>query len=287
MQEEPSATETVSTEVNSSAAVVTFQPMYSESQADETLLARFLPLSSPQFLGICVDFVSLEGFLTYLAGLGWSGYLYISAHESSSAFAKTGYLLIAEGNVIQAFATEKIGNAAFSECQSIYKKGSLSGFAFSSEFVQVLASLSAPFTVGRLAPDIAQHFTGIALEEEGAVYAWRGQVLGVLPLEVPAGYGGRWAFEEAEMLKLMSLGGFGSLPRQLTLRGRDAMNPITETYTAFYAKYGSAGVQLLKALWQGQTPAEYARGDARALADLERVLIDWVKSGYVKEADEG
>lgn len=285
MQEEQSVTETVSTRVNPQNSVVTFQPMFPESHTDEALLARFLPFSAPQFLGICAAFVSLEGFLTYLAGIGWSGCLYLSSQETSSV--RTGYFLLSEGKVIQTFAAEKMGNAALSDCQSIYKKGaSLTGFAFSSEFVQILASLASPFATGRIAPEMAHDFTGIALEEEGAVYAWRGQVLGVLSLEVPAGYRGHWSLREAEMLAVTVLDGFGSMPRQLTLRGRDAINPITETYTSFYAKYGSAGVQLLKALRQGQTPAEYAHGDARALADLERVLADWVKNGYLREVDE-
>ncbi|MFC6659746.1 hypothetical protein [Deinococcus multiflagellatus] len=70
----------------------------------------------------------------------------------------------------------------------------------------------------------------------------------------------------------------------LTLRGKDALNAITNVHQAFRTRHGQPGLGFLRALAEGLTPAEFALRDDGALHELEALVQEFVAGGFVREA---
>ncbi|MFC6591052.1 hypothetical protein ACFP81_02720 [Deinococcus lacus] len=81
-----------------------------------------------------------------------------------------------------------------------------------------------------------------------------------------------------------SLAGWAHLPYALTLRGKDALSPITSVHHEFRSQFGDrGGLALLQALAQGQSPADYALRAELALTELEPLLRQLRDQGYIRE----
>ncbi len=67
----------------------------------------------------------------------------------------------------------------------------------------------------------------------------------------------------------------------LTLRGRDAVNPITDTYNRARAAHGKPALEVLTLLGRGKTPLEIAATLERDTASLEAVVEVFIREGLL------
>ncbi len=80
-----------------------------------------------------------------------------------------------------------------------------------------------------------------------------------------------------------SLAGWAHGQYGLTLRGKDALNAITNVHQTFRTQHGAQGLAFLKALSEKLSPAEYAMRSDVALHDLEPLLQEFLRTGVAKE----
>ncbi|WP_240319327.1 hypothetical protein [Deinococcus wulumuqiensis] len=253
------------------AVVPTLQPMFPGAAP---FLARFLPLSAPLQLGLSNRFCDLHAFLKYLHELSWYGYLHVSVGDLST------YALVYEGRVVAAAAVNATGEQALGELLSLYEQGAtMATYPLPPTYAHVLSGVGSRAWKF----DLNEDFTGLYVHPDGALFYSRGEVVAAMPAGLP--YEGAFPapLRPQTLILPRSFAGWAHRIYVPTLRGRDANNPITSVYHGFREKYGSAGAQLIRALGEGQTPAEYAVRADMALHDLEPLLQELTQGGYLKE----
>ena len=255
--------------------VPTLQPMFPGAAP---FLARFLPLSAPLQLGLSSRFCDLHAFLKYLHELSWYGYLHVSVGDLST------YALVYEGRVVAAAAVNATGEQALGELLSLYEQGAtMATYPLPPTYAHVLSGVGSRAWKFDLTGD----FTGLYVHPDGALFYSRGEVVAAMPAGLP--YEGAFPapLRPQTLILPRSFAGWAHRIYVPTLRGRDANNPITSVYHGFREKYGPAGAQLIRALGEGQTPAEYAARADVALHDLEPLLQELTQGGYLKEQQAG
>jgi hypothetical protein len=253
------------------AAIPELRPMYPGASP---FLARFLPQSEPTFQGLHSAFCDLHAFLKYLHGLGWHGYLFAGLGDQAA------YVLVYEGRTVAAAAVNASGEQALGELLGLYQEGAaLSAHPLPATYAHVLSGVGSRAWKFNLTPD----FTGLHARPGGAVLYERGEVVATIPVTLP--YEGAFPapLRPQTLILPRSLAGWAHHAYGLTLRGRDAVNPITDIFLNFRAQYGAPGIELMRAAAQGLTPAEYAMRSDVALHDLEPLLQDFLKAGYLRE----
>lgn len=129
-------------------------------------------------------------------------------------------------------------------------------------------------------------FTGLQAGESGYVFHLGGQPLLHVQGEA-SGAGGR--FEEAEALPDLHLPddppGWEQGRYALTLRGRDALNPMTELSMRFLADFGSSGRRVLEALRGGVSIEEAAHRLGLELDELKPWLARLEQEGLIRARD--
>ena len=254
-----------------SAVIPTLQPMF---QGVSPFLGRFLPLSAPQQMGLNARFCDLHAFLKYLHDLSWYGYLHVAMGDLST------YALVYEGRVVAAAAVNATGEQALGELLSLYEQGAtMATYPLPPTYAHVLSGVGSRAWKF----DLTEDFTGLYADPEGALFYSRGEVVASMPAGLP--YEGAFPapLRPQTLILPRSFAGWAHQPYVLTLRGRDANNPITSVYHEFRSKYGEAGAQFIRALGEKQTPAEYAVRADVALHDLEAMLLEFAQGGYLKE----
>lgn len=68
----------------------------------------------------------------------------------------------------------------------------------------------------------------------------------------------------------------------LTLRGRDALNPMTELWEGFMRRFGDRGRALLEALGRGDPLDVVAKGLQLDLREVQKLVASWVDEGYLR-----
>lgn len=68
----------------------------------------------------------------------------------------------------------------------------------------------------------------------------------------------------------------------LTLRGRDALNPMTDRWSSFHARYGERGRQLLEAVAGGEPLDKVARMTDTDFSDVRKAVEVWEADGVVR-----
>ena len=253
------------------AAIPTLQPMF---PGVSPFLARFLPLSAPLQLGLSSRFCDLHAFLKYLHELSWYGYLHVSMGDLST------YALVYEGRVVAAAAVNATGEQALGELLSLYEQGAtMATYPLPPTYAHVLSGVGSRAWKF----DLTEDFTGLYVHPDGALFYSRGEVVAAMPAGLP--YEGAFPapLRPQTLILPRSFAGWAHRIYIPTLRGRDANNPITSVYHGFREQYGAAGAQLIRALGEGQTPAEYAVRADVALHDLEPLLQELTRGGYLKE----
>jgi len=68
----------------------------------------------------------------------------------------------------------------------------------------------------------------------------------------------------------------------VTLRGRDALNPMTDRHTAFLTRHGERGATLLEAVGAGDPLDKVARATGIELAEVRKSVESWESDGLVR-----
>lgn len=251
-------------------------PELSPMFPDETpFLARFLPQGVPTFQGLRAPFCELDSFLRYLHGLGWFGFVRVHAPERAGA-----YVLIFEGRTVTAAAGALTGEQALGEMLRLYEEGGqLDAYELPQQYVHVLSGVGSRAWKFKLTED----FTGLHARATGAIFYAGGEPIATMPATLP--YEGAFPapLRPQTLILPRSLAGWAHYNYTLTLRGRDALSAITDVHQAFRQKHGTEGVQFLRALGSKLSAAEYAQREEVSLHELEQMLSDFVKSGYLRE----
>ena len=237
-------------------------------------LARFLPHSPPTYAGLNESFCDLHAFLKYLHEHSWYGYLYAVLGD------QTAYVLLFEGRTVTAAAASATGEQALGELLNLYEQGaSLSAHPLSPAYAHVLSGIGSRAWKFNLTED----FTGLHARPTGAIFYARGEIVATLPATLP--YEGAFPapLRPQTLILPRSLAGWAHHHYNLTLRGRDGMNAITDVYQVFRGEHGEPGLAFLRALGEKLTPAEYAMRSDAALHDLEPMVHSFLKTGYIRE----
>lgn len=253
------------------------EPMYPDSGP---FLTRFLPRTTASYLGLRAPYAELHTFLKYLHDRQWNGYLYAALGEQHAC------VLLFEGRTVAA-ATNSAGNnvggqtgeQALAELLRLYEQGAeLSGHALSSRLAHVLSGVGSRAWKF----DLTDDFTGVHAGAGGAIFYASGEVIATMNVSLPQEGAFPAPLRPQTLILPRSLAGWAHHPYSPTLRGRDAVNAITEVHLAFRTKYGSGGLSLLRALIQNQTPAEYAMREDLTLHDLETLIKEFTAAGYLR-----
>ena len=247
------------------------QPMY---PASAPFLARFLPSSPPTHAGLSTEFCDLHAFLKHLHEQTWHGYLH-ATHAEQDAF-----VLLYEGRTVAAAAANATGEQALGELLSLYEQGAtLSAHPLSPTFAHVLSGVGSRAWKFNLTED----FTGLHARPTGAILDARGEIVATMPATLPDEGAFPAPLRPQTLILPRSLAGWAHHAYSLTLRGRDALNAITDIHLEFKTKYGQPGLGLMKAVSQQLTPAEYAMREDLALHEIEPLIQTFVKSGYLRD----
>jgi hypothetical protein len=125
---------------------------------------------------------------------------------------------------------------------------------------------------------------GIVCERERTLYVVRGET--ELAVSGGAGIGG--TFTSADRLATAPLrlpdepAGWESHRYVLTLRGRDALNPMTDRWSGFDRLYGESGRTLLEAVGRGEALDVVARATATDFDVLRKAVERWESDGVVR-----
>ncbi|GAA5512083.1 hypothetical protein Dcar01_00797 [Deinococcus carri] len=237
-------------------------------------LARFLPHSPPTHTGLNVQFCDLHTFLRYLHEQAWFGYLHVLLADQHAV------VLVFEGRAVTAAALNTTGEQALGELLNLYEQGGvLSAHPLPPTYAHVLSGVGSRAWKFNLTED----FTGLHACPTGAIFYAGGEVVATMPAALP--YEGAFPapLRPQTLILPRSLAGWAHQQYTLTLRGRDALNAITDIHRSFRLQHGTGGLGFLRALWEKLTPAEYAmRGDL-ALHDLEPLLREFLKTGLVRD----
>ncbi|PTA69424.1 hypothetical protein C8263_02400 [Deinococcus arcticus] len=237
-------------------------------------LARFLPHAAPLHAGLHGHFCDLHAFLKYLHEQAWYGYLHAGLGEQSA------FVLLYEGRAVTAAAGSLTGEQALGELLGLYEQGALlSACALDPQLAHALSGIGSRAWKFNLTED----FTGLHARPGGAIFYVRGQILATMPATLP--YEGAFPapLRPQTLILPRRLAGWAHHQYALTLRGKDALNAITNVHQNFRARHGQPGLILLRALAEGLTPAEFALRDDGALHELEALVQEFVQGGFVRE----
>ncbi len=126
--------------------------------------------------------------------------------------------------------------------------------------------------------------SGLSVDGAGANLIHRGEV--VLRVDGHPQRRGTFASATAEAAAPLRLpdetSGWEARRFALTLRGRDALNPMTDRWMRFQGLYGTVGVKLLAAIGDGASVEEVAITHGVEFEHLGGSLRKWVEEGLVR-----
>lgn len=236
-------------------------------------LARFLPRAKAAYWGLNASFCDLHAFLRHLHSISWYGYLHTNLQDQDA------HVLVYEGRAVAATSAQNTGEAALGDFLNLFLAGAPVGaYVLDRDIAHALSGVGSRAWKFNLTDD----FTGLHASATGASYYLGGEVIATMPVTLP--YEGAFPapLRPQTLILPKSLAGWAHQNYVLTLRGKDAINPITAIHQQFRQQFGPNGQPLMRALADGLTPAEYALRSDAALHDLEPLLTELVKGGYVK-----
>lgn len=248
-----------------------FQPMY---PGVGPFLARFLPQQQPSHLGLNHNFCDLHEFLRHLHELSWCGYMHAELDGQHA------YVLVFEGRTVAAAAANATGENALGELLNLYESGAgLTAYPLPDICAHILSGVGSRAWKFNLTQD----FTGLHARPTGALFYSNGKIVATMAATLP--YEGAFPapLRPQTLILPRSLAGWAHQTYQLTLRGQDAINAITDTYMAFKEEHGSLGQQFLQAIAQQISPAEYAMRSDNALHEIEILFKEFKETGLIRE----
>jgi hypothetical protein len=243
------------------------------------LLARVTPQGRVLMRGLHASFVELPKLAAHLAGFDFDGYiLALEPDDSVCAMA-----LLFEGNLVCASALNDghtlWGDGALIELAQRFAAGAvLEVSALERDLIHTVSGVSE--RVWRVQP--GDNFSGIRGLGDGRVALYHdGSVLA----HIKANYRETGAFpaplRPAHLTLPRVIGAWATERYGFTLRGRDAVNPITDHYNRARAAYGKPALEVLGQLGRGKTPLEVAQTLEKDIAGLEGMVETFVREGLL------
>jgi hypothetical protein len=145
------------------------------------------------------------------------------------------------------------------------------------------AAAVAGYAARRTRPTGDAPGSGLTVDAEGVALVVRGEAL----LRVAAAPQRRGPFalidDPGAQLKLPDeTPGWEARTYALTLRGRDALNPMTDRWMRFRHAFGPRGQKVLEAFGEGATIEELAIAHGVELNELQRWVKQWGEEGLVR-----
>jgi hypothetical protein len=239
-------------------------------------------------MGLRAGFADLTGLAAHLEREGADGYLALCEADG----VLLGMALLLEGHLVA--ACSRAGGATSGQAPDAVLWGEPALVAFAQRFVgetvlefcglarNVVHALTGlgqrPFKVapGDFFTGVRGHGDGkVSLYAEGAVIArldadYREN--GTLPASI----------RPPRLLLPRVIGAWATERYAFTLRGRDAVNPITDTYNRARAAHGKLALELLARLGRGQTPFEAAVSFERDVTELETMVEAFLREGLLR-----
>jgi hypothetical protein len=249
-------------------------PILERAFPDATLpLLNALPSGQRLTFGLHHSFAELPKLCAYLEKNAFDGALVL---ESAVA-------LFFEGKIVNACAARAEdllwADAALLEFSKVYSEGLLlEALILERRVAHALSGLQdRPW---RVQP--SDGFTGSRAMGNGYLaFMAEGEAFG----RVQIGNRETGAYPAAARPKSLTLprviGAWAADRYVLTLRGRDAVNPITDTYNRARAAHGKPALEVLTLLGRGKTPLEIASTLERDAGSLESVVEVFIREGLL------
>jgi hypothetical protein len=248
-------------------------PVLDRAYPDSSLpLLSALPIGERVWQGLHASFAELPKFAQHLDKTGFDGALLLPEAVA----------LVFEGKIVNACAQrgEEVlwGDAALLEFSRRYSAGTpLEGLVLERTVVHALSGLQdRPWRVNP-----TDGFTGARVSGGYMIFLQDGNTLGRVHI------GGRenGAYPAALRPKPLTLprviGAWASERYVLTLRGRDAVNPITDTYNRARAAHGKPALEVLTLLGRGKTPLEVAVALEKDAGNFEAMVEIFIREGLL------
>ncbi|MBB6100069.1 hypothetical protein HNR42_003534 [Deinobacterium chartae] len=245
------------------------QRMFPEAKAP---LVRLLPTGEVSFRGLGASFCDLHAFLRHLHDTSWYGHLHAHLEEQQV------HVLVYEGRAVAAASEQHHGEMALGDLLNVFTAGaSLDAYELRPEVAHALSGVSQ--RVWKVPPN--EGFTGVLTGPAGSSLLRDGVPFARLEATFEEGVFPA-PLRPQTLILPKPLAGWAHQNYALTLRGRDALNPITAVHQVFKTEVGAFALEFIKHLGSGRTPADYALRHDQPLHDLEPVLNALIKGGYLR-----
>jgi hypothetical protein len=245
-------------------------------------LARVTPRGALIMSGVSAKFADLERLAGELERISFSGSIALADAEGVVGFA-----LLLEGRFVSACALESgggvWGNAALASFPVHFDSGAiLEARRIDAPLVHSLAGFGL-----RAARASDGPFNGLRVTEDGRATLEQGGSV-VARLLVPGVTAGTFPSPvPLQRLNLpKSVGAWATARYALTLRGRDAVNPITDHYNRLRGTYGKPSLEVLAQLGRGKTPFEVAGHMALELGEIEVIVTAFIREGLLRRRED-
>ena len=245
-------------------------------------LARVTPRGALVISGVAAAFADLERLAAELERMSFCGSVALA-----DADGVLGFALLLEGRCVSACSLESgggvWGNAALASFPLHFEGGAiLEARRIDAPLVQSLAGFGL-----RAARASDGPFTGLRVTEDGRATLEHGGSA-VARLLVPGVTAGTYP-SPVPMQRLnlpKSVGAWATARYALTLRGRDAVNPITDHYNRLRGTYGKPSLEVLAQLGRGKTPFEVAGHLALELAEVAVTVTAFMREGLLRRRED-
>jgi hypothetical protein len=246
---------------------------------DATLpLARLLPDGERVVRGLHASFAALDRLCVHLESLELDGALVLRQEDGVVAMT-----LLFEGHLVSANASKLEehlwGDAALLELTLGFASGgTLEVLKLGRDVIHALSGVQE--RAWKVQP--GDGFTGVrGLNNGFAALHFEGRSLGRIHTGTRESGSYPAPLRPARLTLPRIIGAWASERYTFTLRGRDAVNPITDQYNRARATHGKPNVDVLAQLGRGKTPLEVAQTLERDVAGLEGVIEAFLREGLL------
>lgn len=256
------------------------KPSPSAFPGAELVIGRVAPRGTPNITGLRAGFADLTGLAAHLERQTSDGYLAL-CDESG---ALLGMALVFEGYLAGASSRSPEGVAWGEAALNIFAQ------RFSGEAALEFYTLERPVVhaltgLGQRPLKVApgDFFTGVRANGDGRVGLY---AEGAIVARLDADYRENGTLPASLRPLRLALprvvGAWATERYAFSLRGRDAVNPITDTYNRARAAHGKLALDLLARLGRGQTPLEAAASFDRDVTELETMVEAFLREGLLR-----
>ena len=227
-------------------------------------------LAPPSFPAASVNMSALHKQLSVAA---WSGVLQVGACAE----------LWSDGRAVAAYAPNETDEAAMRSLRRAAAEGDATLVLHPLD-ARTASALHGLAEKQRATAGADANATGVICQRDETHHHNRGTVEFI----VPGSSGMSGSFLSADRLVTPPLRVEEELPSgasqryTLTLRGRDALNPMTELWEGFMRRFSDRGRNILETLGRGDPLDQVAKGLNLELHEVQKLVASWVDEGYVR-----